>query len=119
VAALWVDIVSYENFLFLIGSVFVPLFGTFAAAYYVLDRGRPWDVSEHAPPRWWVIGPWLAGFVAYQLVNPGTVGWWQRFWLARAEDLSFTPPTWMSASLAALVVSFGLTLAVGFASRRR
>jgi putative hydroxymethylpyrimidine transporter CytX len=119
VAALWVDIVSYENFLFLIGSVFVPLFGTFAAAYYVLDRGRPWDVSEHAPPRWWVIGPWLAGFVAYQLVNPGTVGWWQRFWLARAEDLSFTPPTWMSASLAALVVSFGLTLAVGFTSRRR
>jgi hypothetical protein len=52
-------------------------------------------------------------------VNPGTVGWWQRFWLARAEDLSFTPPTWMSASLAALVVSAGLTLAVGAAVARR
>jgi nucleobase:cation symporter-1, NCS1 family len=113
VAALWVDIVSYENFLFLIGSVFVPLFGTFAAAYYVLDRGRRWDVGENAPARWWFLGPWAAGFVVYQLVNPGTVGWWQRFWLARAEDLHFTPATWMSASLAGLVVSFGLTLAVG------
>ena len=119
VAALWVDIVSYQGFLLLIGSVFVPLFGTFAAAYYVLDRGRPWDVSEAAPARWWFLGPWAAGFVAYQLVNPGTVGWWQRFWLARAEDLSFTPPTWLSASLAGLVVSAGLTLLLGAALRRR
>jgi nucleobase:cation symporter-1, NCS1 family len=119
VAALVFDIVAYESFLFLIGSVFVPLFGTFAAAYYVLDRGRRWDVSEGAPARWWFLGPWVAGFVCYQLVNPGTVGWWQRFWLARAEDLSFTPPTWMSASLAALVVSAGLTLGLGAAVARR
>jgi nucleobase:cation symporter-1, NCS1 family len=119
VAALVFDIVAYENFLFLIGSVFVPLFGTFAAAYYVLDRGRPWDVSEGAPARWWLFVPWAAGFVAYQLVNPGTVGWWQRFWLARAEDVSFTPPSWLSASLAGLVVSFGLAVVVGTALRRR
>jgi putative hydroxymethylpyrimidine transporter CytX len=119
VAALVFDIVAYENFLFLIGSVFVPLFGTFAAAYYVLDRGRPWDVSEDAPARWWFLAPWVAGFVAYQLVNPGTVGWWQRFWLARAEDLSWTPPSWLSASIAALVVSAGLTLAVGTVVTRR
>jgi NCS1 family nucleobase:cation symporter-1 len=117
-AALVVDIVEYESFLFLIGSVFVPLFGTFAAAYYVLDRGRPWDVSEGAPARWWFLAPWAAGFVAYQLVNPGTVGWWQRFWLARADDVHFTPPTWLSASLAGLVVSAGLTLLVGAATRR-
>ena len=119
IAALVFDIVAYENFLFLIGSVFVPLFGTFAAAYYVLDRGRPWDVSEGAPSRWWFLAPWAAGFVAYQLVNPGTVGWWQRFWLARAEDLHFTPPSWMSASVAGLVVSAGLTLAVGAVLTRR
>jgi nucleobase:cation symporter-1, NCS1 family len=117
-AALVVDIVEYESFLFLIGSVFVPLFGTFAAAYYVLDRGRPWDISAAAPARWWFLAPWAAGFVAYQLVNPGTVGWWQRFWLARAEDVHFTPPTWLSASLAGLVVSAGLTLLVGAATRR-
>jgi NCS1 family nucleobase:cation symporter-1 len=119
IAALVFDIVAYENFLFLIGSVFVPLFGTFAAAYYVLDRGRPWDVSAEAPSRWWFLAPWAAGFVAYQLVNPGTVSWWQRFWLARAEDLHFTPPSWLSASLAALVVSAGLTLAIGTLLTRR
>ncbi|MBA3303840.1 MAG: cytosine permease, partial [Acidimicrobiia bacterium] len=46
-AALVFDIVAYENFLFLIGSVFVPLFATFAVAYYVLERRR-WDVSDAA-----------------------------------------------------------------------
>ena len=118
-AALVFDIVAYEGFLFLIGSVFVPLFGTFAAAYYVLDRRRGWDVTETAPARWWFVLPWVAGFVAYQLVNPGTVGWWQRFWLARADDVGFTAPTWLSASLAGLVVAAGLTLLVGGAARRR
>jgi purine-cytosine permease-like protein len=119
VAALVFDIVAYESFLFLIGSVFVPLFGTFFAAYYVLDRGRSWDVGADAPARWWFLGPWLAGFVAYQLVNPGTVGWWQRFWLARADDVGFTPPSWLSASLTGLAVSAGLTLLLGAALRRR
>jgi nucleobase:cation symporter-1, NCS1 family len=117
-AALVFDIVAYEGFLFLIGSVFVPLFGTFAAAYYVLDRGTGWEVGPDAPARWWFLAPWAAGFVAYQLVNPGTVGWWQRFWLARADDVGFTPPTWLSASLASLAVSAGLTLVVGAATLR-
>jgi putative hydroxymethylpyrimidine transporter CytX len=119
IAALVFDIVAYENFLFLIGSVFVPLFGTFFAAYYVLDRGRPWHVGEDAPARLWFLAPWAAGFVAYQLVNPGTVGWWQRFWLARADDIGFTPPSWLSASLTGLAVSAGLTLVVGAAVTRR
>ncbi|MBA2624711.1 MAG: cytosine permease [Acidimicrobiia bacterium] len=118
-AALAFDIVAYEGFLFLIGSVFVPLFATFAAAYYVLDRGRPWDVGEAAPGRWWVLVPWVVGFVTYQLVNPGIVGWWQRFWLARADDIGFVPPSWMSASLTSFAVAFGLTLLLGTVVRRR
>src|SRR5207237_6779226 len=43
--ALWFHIRSYQNFLLLIGPVFVPLFGTFAVDYFLLRRGR-WDVSE-------------------------------------------------------------------------
>jgi NCS1 family nucleobase:cation symporter-1 len=117
VAALVFDIVAYENFLFLIGSVFVPLFATFAVSYYVLDRRR-WDVSETAPPRWWVLAPWAAGFAAYQLVNPGTVDAWQRFWLDRQADLGFTPPSWLSASLASFAVAATLTLALGLLLRR-
>jgi purine-cytosine permease-like protein len=67
--ALIVDIVAYENFLFLIGSVFVPLFATFVVDYYVV-QGRRWDVSEVAPDRLRMLVPWALGFVAYQLVNP-------------------------------------------------
>lgn len=111
--ALAVDIVDYENFLLLIGSVFVPLFATFAVDYYVLRRGH-WDVSEDARPRWEMALPWAAGFVAYQLVNPGTVGWWSDWWL----DLGFEPPSWASASLVSFAVAAALALVVGRLSRR-
>ena len=115
--ALVFDIVAYEGFLFLIGSVFVPLFATFAVDYYVLRR-RQWDVSERARPRWEMAVPWVAGFVTYQLVNPGIVGWWQRWWVARQGDLGFTPPTWASASLLSFAVAAVLALVVGRARRR-
>ncbi|HET7719086.1 MAG TPA: cytosine permease, partial [Acidimicrobiales bacterium] len=36
---------QYENFLYLLGSVFVPLFAVFIVDYYALRR-RTWDVSE-------------------------------------------------------------------------
>jgi putative hydroxymethylpyrimidine transporter CytX len=115
--ALAFDMLAYEGFLLLIGSVFVPLFATFAIDYYVLRRGR-WDTSESARPRWEMVVPWVAGFVAYQLINPGIVGWWQRWWVARQGDLGFTPPTWASASLCSFAVAALLALVVGRARRR-
>lgn len=108
-----VDLTRYESFLYLIGSVFVPLFGVFVVDYYLLRRGRRWDVGAAARARWVMVAPWAAGFVAYQLVNPGGVSWWAGFWAARQADLSFTPPAWMSASLASLVVAAALTALVG------
>ena len=102
----------YENFLLLIGSVFVPLFATFIVDYYVFHRGR-WDVSENARPRWEMLVPWAAGFVAYQLINPGFVGWWSRWWIARQQNLHFTPPTWTSASLISFAVAGVLAFAIG------
>ncbi len=110
--ALAFDIVAYENFLFLIGSVFVPLYATLIVDYFVVRR-REWDVSESAPARWIMVLPWAAGFVTYQLVNPGTVGWWARWWLARRDDLGLTPPSWLGATLASLVVAAGLAFAIG------
>ncbi|MDQ3756346.1 MAG: cytosine permease [Actinomycetota bacterium] len=111
--ALAVDILAYENFLLLIGSVFVPLFAAFAVDYYVLRRGR-WDVSEDARPRWEMALPWAAGFVAYQLVNPGTVGWWADWW----RGLGFQAPDWASASLVSFAVAAALAWVVGSVSRR-
>lgn len=110
--ALVFDIVAYESFLFLIGSVFVPLFATFTVDYFIVRRRR-WDVSDDAPARLVMVVPWIAGFVTYQLINPGFVGWWARWWTARQADLGFTPESWMSATLLSFAVAAVLTLIVG------
>lgn len=113
------DYVSYESFLFLLGSVFVPLFGTFAVDYYLFRRDR-WDVSDDAPTRWVMLVPWIAGFVVYQIVNPGFVNAWATFWIERREDLGIAVPTWASASLLSFLTAALLTLAIdAIASRRR
>ena len=51
VGALWLNIADYENFLTLIGSVFVPLSAVLIADYFVVSRGR-WDLSAAARSRW-------------------------------------------------------------------
>lgn len=117
VLALVVDMHEYESFLLLLGSVFVPLFAVFIVDYYVV-RQRRWDVGDDAPGRWPMLLPWLAGFVAYQLVNPGHVDWWMRWWLARRDDLGFDPPSWLGATVTAFVVAAVLALVVGTATRR-
>jgi NCS1 family nucleobase:cation symporter-1 len=109
---LLIDLTQYESYLYLIGSVFVPLFGVFAVSYYVLRRGE-WDVSENARGRWVMTLPWLAGFVSYQLVNPGAVSWWKGIWPA------WTPPSWLSATVVALLVSAAGALLVGSITRWR
>jgi putative hydroxymethylpyrimidine transporter CytX len=105
------DVTQYENFLFLIGSVFIPLFAVLVIDYFAGGRGR-WDVSERAPFRARLLVPWLAGFVAYQLLNPGTVGWWSSWWTSLDKALGLVPPTWLSASLTAFVVAAVGTVAV-------
>jgi putative hydroxymethylpyrimidine transporter CytX len=111
--ALEFDIHAYENFLLLLGSVFVPLFATFATDYFLVSR-RAWDVSDDARPRWLMLLPWAAGFVAYQLVNPGTVEWWSSWWI----DRGFDAPNWASASIVSFAVAAVATLLVGALSRR-
>src|SRR5688572_28730926 len=101
----------------MLGSVFVPLFAVFIVDYYALRRRR-WETSESAPGRWLMLVPWLAGFVTYQLIYPGQVGWWERWWHARQQDL-FTPPTWLGATVASFAVAAVLTLAMGAATARR
>ena len=108
VLALFLDIHAYESFLLLLGSVFVPLFATFAADYFLVRR-RAWDVSEGAPARWVMLIPWALGFVTYQLINPGHVSWWANWW----RDLGFQAPSWASASLLSFAVAFVSALLVG------
>jgi nucleobase:cation symporter-1, NCS1 family len=118
VLALALSVNDYENFLILIGSVFVPLFGVFAMDYFVISR-RNWDVSAAAPQRWVMLLPWLLGFVTYQLLNPGYVSWWKSMWRHVQDWLHFTPTSWMSASIISFVVAALATVPVGLLRRRK
>ncbi len=112
VCALALNINDYENFLLLIGAVFVPLLGALVVDYFVIRRGR-WDLGETVPPRWATLVPWALGFVAYQLINPGSVSWWTRWWDHVRSWLHFTPHTWMSASLLSFAVAAVATALLG------
>jgi purine-cytosine permease-like protein len=118
VLALALNIADYENFLILIGGIFVPLLGVLAVDYFVISR-RTWDLSESAPQRWVMLVPWILGFAVYQLVNPGYVQWWARQWSRVDRWLGFTPASWMSASLISFAVAAVTTVPVGLWRRRR
>jgi len=110
--AIVIDINGYADFLYLIGSVFVPLFAVAAVDFFVVCKMR-WDVSDQARFRWPPVVAWLGGFVAYQLVYPGTVRGWSDFWYDLQGWLHITPPTWLGSSIAAIVVGAVLALVLG------
>jgi NCS1 family nucleobase:cation symporter-1 len=110
VLALAVDGGAYEPFLFLIGAVFVPLAATLVVDF-ALSRGR-YDTSDRAPARWAMLGPWVAGFVAYQLTAPTVLAdWasWAAFWRDGQDALGISPTNGFSASVVALLVAGVLT----------
>jgi len=116
--ALWLNIADYENFLTLIGSVFVPMSAVLIADYFAVSRGR-WDLSAAARSRWLMLLPWAAGFVTYQLINPGYVSWWASAWTSFGHDIGFTAASWMSASILSFAVAAVVTLLTGFLLRGR
>jgi nucleobase:cation symporter-1, NCS1 family len=113
IGALAFNISDYQNFLYLIGSVFVPMFAVFAVDYFLLGGRARWNTDETAPTRWLMIVPWALGFVAYQLINPGSVKWWADRWASVQSWLHFTPQSWMSASLISFAVAAVATGLVG------
>jgi len=75
--ALAVDLTQYQNFLFLVGSLFTPLFGVLFADYFLLRR-RVYTMAELYPMSSGVARPmginpvaliaWAAGIGSYLLV---------------------------------------------------
>jgi purine-cytosine permease-like protein len=114
--ALWLNNADYENFLTLLGSVFVPMSAVLIVDYFIASRHR-WDLSATAPARWLMLLPWAAGFVTYQLINPGYVTWWASAWTSFGKDIGFTPAGWMSASILSFCVAAVITLLVGWLTR--
>ncbi len=119
VAALTLTIADYENFLILLGSVFVPMSAVLIVDFFLLSRGG-WELSPRARSRWLMLAPWAAGFVTYQLINPGYVSWWASAWSWVAGRIGFTPASWMSASILSFAVAAAVTgLAGGLARLAR
>ena len=112
------DLGQYQSFLFLIGSVFVPLYAVAAVDFLVVCRQR-WDVSTTAKFRAAPVIAWACGFAAYQLVYPGTVPGWADFWTGVGARIGFVPPGWLGSSVAAIVVGGLVMLICGLALRRR
>jgi purine-cytosine permease-like protein len=98
---------AYFNFLLLIGSVFVPLFGLLAADYFIL-RQRNYNLDELYTPQgayWyskgfnlWALLAWAIGVILYHAI-------------AR-----YAP--WLGASIPSFVVTLLLYSALGMTTRK-
>jgi nucleobase:cation symporter-1, NCS1 family len=112
--ALVVDFVSYQSFLLLLGSVFVPLFAVLLADWLAAGAHyTPEDVFGAPPWRWGLVGAWVAGFALYQWLYPTGPAWW--------VDLvgELHPPDWgIGATVPSFIVSFGVASVVAVVSRR-
>ncbi len=104
VVALTIDITAYQNFLYLIGAVFISLSGVLVAGW-MRTRGAAWDVSAQAPVRPGMLSAWLLGFVAYQMVNPGSIPGWSQLWTNIGQALRTLGHPWLSASLVSFLVA--------------
>jgi putative hydroxymethylpyrimidine transporter CytX len=116
--ALVLNISTYENFLTLLGSVFVPLSAVLIVDFRLVGAAR-WDLSRRAPTRWSMLVAWAVGFVVYQLINPGYIGWWVSMWGHVTQAIGFTPAGWMSASILSFLVAAVLAAAFDLVARAR
>ena len=112
--ALVLQLGSFQSFLFLLGSFFVPLFAVLLADWLASGRRyEPEDVFGQDKVRTGLVAAWIAGFVAYQWLSPTGPTWW----VEQVQRLD--PPTWgIGATLPSFAVSFLLALAVSAATGR-
>jgi len=112
--ALVVDFASYQSFLLLLGSVFVPLFAVLLADW--LTAGLHYteaDVFDAPAWRPALVAAWVAGFALYQWLFPTGPSWWTDA-VAKLD-----PPDWgIGATVPAFLVSFAIAGVVSVLSRR-
>src|SRR3989441_5794789 len=76
--ALALNLGNYQDFLYLLGSFFVPLFGVLLADWLVAGaRYSPSDIFGAPAFRIEQIAAWLVGFGLYQWLSPSGPHWWK------------------------------------------
>lgn len=113
--ALVLELSSFQSFLFLLGSFFVPLFAVLLADW--LASGRRFEQTDvFAAPRvrTGMLAAWIGGFASYQWLSPTGPSWW----VEQVQRLD--PPAWgIGATLPSFVVSFALALLAAVVDRSR
>ena len=116
----------YEVFLFLIGSVFVPLFGVLAADHFIVRRGviETRDLYRRGGGYWYTGGirigsvvAWFLGVLVYHWIVPtGPAAWidWVRGLIGTPLSERFT---WLGASIPSFLVAFAVALVAGATQR--
>ena len=111
--ALTIDLLSYESFLLMLGSFFVPLFGVLLADWLAAGgRYGERDVFNAPSVRWGMLAAWIAGFALYQWLHPVGPSWWTDL-IGEGAGLD------LGATLPSFAVSVALGLAVATLGRRR
>jgi putative hydroxymethylpyrimidine transporter CytX len=112
VAAIAIDLVRYQDFLLLLGSFFVPLFGVLLADWLLAGRYTEQDIFGAKPFRAGPIAAWVAGFAFYQWLHPVGPSWW-----VELMDNTHPPGLGIGATLPSLALAIALTGALGLARR--
>jgi nucleobase:cation symporter-1, NCS1 family len=103
-----VDLVHYQDFLYLLGSFFVPLFGVLLAQWLAGERD-PFGAPRIRPAQ---IVAWLAGFCLYQWLAPvGPASW------IHLVDHTHPGRGAIGGSLPSFGLSFVLSVALTLAGR--
>jgi nucleobase:cation symporter-1, NCS1 family len=110
--ALAIDLGRYQSFLFLLGSFFVPLFGVLAADFL-------YGAGQAVSVRWSGLGAWLAGFAAYQWIQPTGPSWWTDLVGGTPGAANFTGGASLPSFALAFVLYAGVRYARAPLGRRR
>jgi nucleobase:cation symporter-1, NCS1 family len=114
VGAIVIDLRNYQDFLLLLGSIFVPLFGVLLADWLLAGAHYSrTDLFEGPAVRVEQLVAWVVGFALYQWLAPVGPEWWTSL-VSHVDPGHAT----YSASFPAFAASFGLAALAGIRYRR-